>query len=158
MEDALNYVSYWNYDVADTSGSAAWGLVTWYIWSQTLYVDGQSTSVEPKADPLEFDVRMNTLMAMNDYYTPYYLEVDLFGSAEYCWGWIDWTSLPFSGDVELIIDGSDVTAYADLTAAAVISDADITMESFYGGTCQLELLDSVPVSYTHLTLPTKRIV
>ena len=54
------------------------------------------------------------------------------GSSEYCSGWIDWTDLDFIGDVELIIDGSDVTGYADLTAASTIMESDITLESLYG--------------------------
>jgi hypothetical protein len=143
VEDALNYVSYWSYDVSETYGDAAWGLVSWYIWDQILYVEGNSTSVESKSDPMEFEVLLDTDMAMNDYYDPYYLEVDLFGEPEYCWGWIDWVSLPFSGDVELMISGTNVTAYADLQAATTITDSDITMESFYGGSCELEVLDGV---------------
>jgi hypothetical protein len=143
VEDALNYVSYWSYSVSSTSDSAAWGLVTWYIWDQILYVDGNSTATESKSDMMEFDVSLDTDMAMNDYYDPYYLEVDLFGEPEYCYGWIDWVSLPFKGDVELMIDGSNVTAYANLEAAATITDSDITLESFYGGSCELEILDAV---------------
>ena len=66
VEDALNYVSYWSYSVADVSGSELFGAVNWYVYSQTLFVDGNSTSTEPTEDPMVYDVTLGTYLAMND--------------------------------------------------------------------------------------------
>ncbi len=142
VEDALNYVSYWTYGVADDSGSEYFGAVNWYIWNQILLVEGNSTSTSATSDPLTYDVQVGTYLAMNDYDYPYWVEVDVLGSSEYCFGWIDWTTLNFTGDVELIIDGSNVAGYADLSAASNITESDITLESYYGGACELSLIDT----------------
>jgi len=145
VADALSYVEYWSYNVADQSGPLYSGLVLWHMWDQILYVDGIGSDVE-MGEGLSFSTNMETNVALNDTASPFSFSVQdslgVVGSAE-CIGYMNWTNLDFAGDVELLVDGQTVTANVDMTPVwdGFIQD-DLSLANNEGGFCNMSIVDT----------------
>jgi len=108
-------------------------------------VEGQGTTVTDTTDPTEFDLEIDTYMALNQAHDPFYVYTDaiIYEYPEWCVGMMDWTSLTYEGNLNLDVDGGTVTGDAQIIANASYGSGDLYMEDYYGGMCDMEVIDLV---------------
>lgn len=131
-DDALAWVSYWAYGVADVNE-------TFYsVQNQTLYFNGQNATIQSsEGSTTKFDITLDTEVAMNSSSNPFDFAIDAVIYAEECLGHVGWTDLDFEGSVSLTVQGTNVTGNVELTPAwSGVIQNDVTLTG-----CNVSLLD-----------------
>ena len=143
VEDATNWVSYWEYDVDDQSGD--YWIAGYDLYYQTLYVDASNGGVSGyKDDPLLFDVTVDSQQALNTYEDPFWLDAWFDETWYFCDGYIDWTQVPYVGTVEVhVLDGGEVSTTVNLAAEwdGYVQDDIVLWAYADGGACEVATLD-----------------
>ena len=153
VADATEWVEYWSYSVSDRQDSVGIPYVFnagYELQYQTLYVDSgshQVTSVHN--DATLFDVQIDSQQALNHSDNPfwfdYYTEITGNKTWYYCDGYVDWNQVPYSGDIQVSVSGTDVTAQVSLTGAyqGYVQDDVVLWNYSSGGSCGAQTLDTV---------------
>ena len=144
VADATDWVSWWSYSVSDDSANYA--VAGYDLYGQTLYVDADSHNVEPEHDaPLNYSVTVDSLQALNTYEDPFYLDAWLFTTDYWCDGYVDWTEVTYSGDIETQVSGQTVTAQVSLTSSwsGYVQDSVVLWNYATGGSCDVQTADTV---------------
>ncbi len=145
IDDATDWVSYWAYSVSDVSKSYL-GIYTVDLYHQTLYVDADSyTATKDAEDSKAFTTEIDTLQALNTEANPFWLDVSLFNEYTYCDGYVDWTDVPYTGTVDLVVNGNNVTADVNLSSSGgtYVQDDVVMWEYASGGSCDVQTVDSL---------------
>jgi hypothetical protein len=131
-QDALDYVSYFYYNVSDETGSYAAGSLVWEITNQTLWFDGDKATVAAGDGSTQFDIQLDAYVAMNSSSAPFDVYVNgLYGTyVESCTGYVGWMPITFEGSVSMVVNGTTVTPTVNLSPVwdGLIQD-DMTLDS-----------------------------
>jgi hypothetical protein len=120
-EDALAYIAYYGWIVADDIGS--YTLASWAITNQLLYVDydaGKAVNVERDGEgSTELAISMDTFIQMNQSGNPFDLNFDILYGAyvEQCTGYVPWMPLKFEGEISIAVNGSSIDSTVSMSAA-----------------------------------------
>jgi len=137
-EDALDYVSYWYYNVADEVGTYS-GIASWEITNQILYFDGDKSQVAGGESSTDFDMKLDAFVAMNSSSNPFY--VDITGIyPEFCWGSVGWMPVSFEGSVAVSVSGTAVTPTVNLSP---VWDGLVQDDMNLNSDCSLSTIDFV---------------
>ena len=142
VADAIDWVSWWSYSVSDQEEDV-W-VAGYELYNQTLYVDADSSQVTPSHESaVDFGVEVDSLQALNTSSDPFYLDYYIGETWYFCDGYVDWTEVPYSGDLEVLITGNQVTAQVELEATwdGYVQDDIVLWEYGSGGTCSATTLD-----------------
>lgn len=145
-DDALSWVSYWAYSVADVSDTFAAGLGSYSVENQTLYFNGQNATVQgSEGSTTQFNLSLDTEIAMNSSSNPFDFAIDVAGIyGEECLGHVGWTDLDFEGSVALTVQGTNVTGNVELVPAwSGVIQNDVSLSG-----CNTQLLDTA-ISYAY---------
>lgn len=118
VNDAIEWLSYYAYGVSDVNETFAAGLGSYSVTDQVFYFNGQNGTVQSsEGSTTQFDLAVDTEVAMNSSSSPFTFEMDAVVYNPVCYGHVDWKDLDFEGSVSLTVQGSSVTGNVEMSPA-----------------------------------------